>query len=111
MAPLLSKRTGQWQGLIKIRTFNILSTYDNQIGWFAMPVNASTLRSNIYRLLDNVLETGKPLYIERKGRRLVVIPDKPVSKLGRLVKRDCIKGDPQSLVHMDWSEEWHGDLP
>ena len=31
-----------------------------------MPVTASKLRENIYRILDQVLETGVPVEIERR---------------------------------------------
>ena len=65
------------------------------------------LRRDIYRLLDQVLETGIPIEIERNGRILRLVPDQPVSKLGNLVQRDCIIGDPEELVHMDWSSEWN----
>lgn len=72
-----------------------------------MAVSASHLRSDLYRLLDRVLESGEPLIIERKGRRLRVVPDAPPSRLVRLPLRpDFIRGDPADLVHMDWSGEW-----
>lgn len=32
------------------------------------------------------------------------------SRLDRLVKRSCIVGDPEQLVHMDWSCEWNHDV-
>ncbi|MDA8164800.1 MAG: type II toxin-antitoxin system Phd/YefM family antitoxin [Desulfobacteraceae bacterium] len=76
-----------------------------------MAVNASTLRENIYRLLDQVLETGQPLEIERKGKLLRVVPVSEPAKIARLVKHDCLRGDPEEIVHLDWSEEWHRDLP
>ena len=76
-----------------------------------MAITASSLRGNIYRLLDQVLETGQPLEIERKGRLLKIIPEERPSKMSRLVKHPCIKGDPESIVHMDWSDEWQHDLP
>jgi len=71
-----------------------------------MTVTASQLRNDIYRMLDKVLETGSPLIVERKGRRLKIVCDETPSKLSRLVKHDCIAGDPEDLVHMDWSTEW-----
>lgn len=76
-----------------------------------MTVNASTLRENIYRLLDQVLETGQPLEIERKGRLLRVVPVAEPAKIDRLVKHDCLRGDPEAIVHLDWSTEWSHDLP
>ncbi|MGH3927591.1 MAG: hypothetical protein ACRDTT_32815 [Pseudonocardiaceae bacterium] len=75
-----------------------------------MPVTASELRTNIYRLLDEVLETGVPLEIERKGRTLRIIADEPASKLARLVPHPgYIVGDPDDLVNTDWSGHWDPD--
>ncbi len=74
-----------------------------------MSLTASELRSNIYRLLDQVIDTGIPLEITRKGRVLRIVPEDPPSIFDRLVRRDdFIIGDPDDLVHMDWSEYWSG---
>jgi hypothetical protein len=71
-------------------------------------VTASGLRKDIYRLLDHVLETGTPLEIERKGKVLRIVLQEPVDKLKALPKRDgFILGDPEELVHLDWSSEWN----
>jgi len=40
-----------------------------------MAMSASELRQNIYNLLDEVLETGIPLEIERKGKKLRIVPE------------------------------------
>jgi hypothetical protein len=78
-----------------------------------MALSASKLRANIYRLLDEVLETGKALEIERNGKILVILPkegEKKQSKLADLPKRPgAIIGDPDELIHMDWSSEWNPD--
>ncbi len=71
-----------------------------------MTVTVSKLRQNIYQLLDRVIETGQPLELERKGRKLRIVPVGPCSRLDRLPKRKCIQGDPEELVSMDWSSEW-----
>lgn len=71
-----------------------------------MVVSSTKLRENIYSLLDNVIQTGKPLEIERKGQRLLVTPKPPANRLAKLKKRPTIKGNPQDLVHMDWSDQW-----
>lgn len=72
-----------------------------------MSITASTLRQNIYRLLDQVLETGQSLEIERKGQRLRISPVEPVGKLERIQARPgYLKADPEELVHLDWSGEW-----
>lgn len=72
-----------------------------------MAVSASQLRQDIYRLLDYVLETGVPLEIERRGKRLWIVPADRRSKLDRVVGRpDFIVGDPDEIVHVDWSGQW-----
>jgi hypothetical protein len=79
-----------------------------------MALTASKLRANVYRLLDEVLETGRPLEIERNGQVLVISPKeekkKKGSKLDNLPQRPgYIIGDPDELIHMDWSSEWNPD--
>lgn len=71
-----------------------------------MPLSASKLRQNIYRILDGVLESGVPVEVERKGKLLRIVPVQAPSKLDRLPRREVIVGDPDSLVEIDWSEEW-----
>lgn len=74
-----------------------------------MAVTASKLRANIYRILDQVLETGEPVEITRGGRTLKIVPaEEPrARKLDRLAKRpEALLGDPEDLVHLDWSKEW-----
>jgi len=71
-----------------------------------MTVTASALRQNIYKTLDRVIATGIPVEIVRRRKRLRIIPVDQKSKLSNLRKRDVLKGDPESLVHMDWSNEW-----
>ena len=71
-----------------------------------MKVTASTLRQNVYSILDQALATGEPVEIIRKGRRLRIVPEQKPSKLARLKKRSCVVGDPDSIVHLDWAKEW-----
>lgn len=72
-----------------------------------MGTTASELRANIYKLLDEVITTGKPLEIERKGKILRIMPPEDTARLARLTRRDdFMVGDPEDFVHVDWSEEW-----
>jgi antitoxin (DNA-binding transcriptional repressor) of toxin-antitoxin stability system len=71
-----------------------------------MKVTASHLRQNIYAILDEALETGVPVEIERKGRLLRIVPERKPSKLDRLKKRNRVVGDPEDFIHIDWSKEW-----
>ena len=69
-------------------------------------LTASELRADVYRVLDGVLETGMPVEIERKGRVLKILEERSASKLSRLIQRQSLKGDPDDIVHMDWSRYW-----
>ena len=72
-----------------------------------MSVTPSALRADIYRLLDRVIETGEPLEIERNGHVLVLAPLESAGRLAALPRRtETIVGDPDELVHVDWSGEW-----
>jgi hypothetical protein len=75
----------------------------------AMRITASALRQDIYRILDQVIETGEVVEIERKGKVLRILPPQPRRRLDLLPKRDAIVGDPEDLVHIDWSAEWDGE--
>jgi hypothetical protein len=76
----------------------------------AMAITASKLRANIYRMLDEVLETGQPLEVRRNGKTLVIAPKEEQSIWDRLPRREgAIVGDPDELIHIDWSSEWNPD--
>ncbi|MEX2465754.1 MAG: type II toxin-antitoxin system Phd/YefM family antitoxin [Gemmatimonadota bacterium] len=67
----------------------------------------SRLRANLYRLLDEVLETGVPIEINRDGQRLRIVPAEPVSRIATLTPDpDYLPGDPDDILHLDWSDEW-----
>ena len=71
-----------------------------------MALTASKLRENIYRILDQVLETGVPVEVRRRGKTIRIVPGEPVSRLERLQPREYLLDAPESIVHLDWSEEW-----
>lgn len=71
-----------------------------------MQVSSTKLRENIYRLLDQVLETGQAGQapeVRRKGRKLVISAQPMGEKLSRLRKRPTLAVDPEEIVHIDWS--------
>jgi prevent-host-death family protein len=73
----------------------------------AMAMSATELRGNLYRILDRVLETGEPVEIERNGRVIRLVPDVRVFHFDQLVPHpEYILGDPDSIIHCDWSDEW-----
>lgn len=72
-----------------------------------MAISVTRLRENLYEIVDRVIKTGMPIEIERKGERVRLEPVRQKSKLQRLVARpDTIVGDPEDIVHVDWSAEW-----
>jgi hypothetical protein len=73
------------------------------------PYSVSALRANLYRLLDRVLETGQPLEIEHKGELLKVVRGEVRGRLSVLrPSPDCLRGDPDTLPDVDWSDERRG---
>jgi antitoxin (DNA-binding transcriptional repressor) of toxin-antitoxin stability system len=68
---------------------------------------ATKLRANLYKVLDQVLKTGKPVEIERDGKLLRIVAVKPPNKLDKLTPHpDYIAGNPEEIVHMEWYAEW-----
>lgn len=72
-----------------------------------MAMTATELRRDVYNILDEVIETGVPAEIERKGKHLKIIVIEKPSKFDRIKPiKDLIIGDPEDLNNLDWSDEW-----
>lgn len=72
-----------------------------------MRYSATKLRADLYRVLDRVLKTGIPVEVIRKDRVLKIVPVEPEDKLQNLTPHpDYLRGDAESIVHLDWSGEW-----
>lgn len=70
-------------------------------------VSIEDLKKDMANLLDEVIETRIPIEIEIKGKRLLISPVESPSKLDRLEEHPgFMVGDPEDLVHLDWSSEW-----
>jgi prevent-host-death family protein len=70
-------------------------------------ISITSLRQNLFNIVDQVLATGKPVEIERHGRRVLIVPEQDTSKLSRLKKRSLVKGDAASLADekvWEWDE-------
>ncbi len=75
-------------------------------------ITPTELRSNIYKFLDEILNTGIPIEISKAGKKLRIIPVEKTSKLQNLISRpDVIKGDPDDLADISWAKEVNLDLP
>ncbi len=75
-------------------------------------ITVTELRSNIYNLLDEVLRTGIPIEVDKRGQKLKIVPVNKVNKLENLITRPhVIKGNPDELVNIHWEKEINLDLP
>ena len=74
-------------------------------------VSDINIEKDILPLLDKVIKTGVPLEIERKGKRLLISPAKKHRDLDRLENHpNFVVGNPDDLIHIDWSYEWEPQL-
>ena len=72
-----------------------------------MTMTATELRAKLYRVLDQVLQTGEPVEIVRNGQRLKIVPAGSAEPAKRLIQRlDYLRCDPDEIVHLDWSDQW-----
>jgi len=73
-----------------------------------MTYSATKLRQNLYNILDSILEKGQSVEIERNGHILRIVPEKHHSIWERLEPHQIVKGDPEELVSMDWTDSGSG---
>jgi antitoxin (DNA-binding transcriptional repressor) of toxin-antitoxin stability system len=71
-----------------------------------MEITVSKLREDIYRILDQVLESGEPVVIRRRGKLLRIIPGEQPRQLPLRSRPEFLRCDPEELIHVDWSSEW-----
>ena len=69
------------------------------------PMKATELRKDIYRVLDDVLETGVPQEVTRGERTLMIVAAGGRRlKLADLPRREALNCTPDELVETSW--EW-----
>lgn len=90
-----------WPTVVDVRTY--VRHYDG--------MNATQLRADLYTVLDSILETGRPVIIERKGQKLRLALDceeAPRRRARKWPKPDpsCMSGHPDDILEIDWSKEW-----
>ncbi len=73
-------------------------------------MNATKLRAELYGVLDSVIESGKPVFIERKGRILKLCLDSAPKRRSKRkwpkARPEWVNGDPDDVMAVDWSKEW-----
>ena len=70
------------------------------------PISLTALRNNLFKIIDEVIKTGNPVELERKGHRLKIVIETKKSKLENLKAHDCIVGNPNKLIDLKVAE-WH----
>ena len=71
------------------------------------PMTPTELRNDIYRVLDDVLESGIPQEILRGSRTLLLVPAEGRRlRLEDLPRREALTCTPDELVATSWDQEW-----
>lgn len=78
-----------------------------------MAITATKLRSDLYRVIDDVIRKGVPVEVELRGKKVRIVPAEPRDKLANLVKRSgVIVGDAGRLAQVKtfdeakWRKKW-----
>lgn len=79
-----------------------------------MTLNATKLRANLYRVLEQVIDTGVPVDVELHGKHVEIRAKlEPGGKLARLVRRpNVMVGDPTrpTFDEKAWLKKWNARL-
>ena len=74
-------------------------------------VTATELRTNLYRILDEVLDTGVAQEVVLKGQKLLIIPaETRRRRLEGLPRRKVTTCTFDELVDTSWAESWKPGL-
>ncbi len=74
------------------------------------PMTATELRTNIYRILDQILESGVAQEVVRKGQKLLIVPAAPKRRrLEDLPRRQFLNCSFDELVATSWEHAWEPD--
>jgi antitoxin (DNA-binding transcriptional repressor) of toxin-antitoxin stability system len=82
---------------------------------FIMKCTATVLRKTLFTTLDKAA-AGEPVEVTHKGTSFRIVPEQTGSKLSRLVPRDTLlvdadsiaNSDPELLAEMEaeWEKDW-----
>jgi len=74
------------------------------------PMTPTELRKDLYRVLDDVLETGVPQGVVRGARMLMIVPAGGRRlDLADLPRRKAVACSPEELVATSWEGEWRAE--
>ena len=70
-------------------------------------MKATHLRSNLFKVLNRVAQTGQPIEIECKGRTFKIIALDPPDKFANLQPHpDVFSVELEDLVKIEWTSAW-----
>jgi hypothetical protein len=69
-------------------------------------ITPSKLRKNLFNILDELIQTGKPIEIKRKNKILKITVEPPKSKLDNLKRRNILNCEPDEIIINNWEKEW-----
>ncbi|OGG02113.1 hypothetical protein A2W14_02475 [Candidatus Gottesmanbacteria bacterium RBG_16_37_8] len=61
-------------------------------------LNLTSLRENLFKIIDKVIISGVPQKLERKGKKLKIVLDEKIDKFDNLVPHKSIIGEPEKLI-------------
>ncbi len=77
-------------------------------------LTATELRANLYRVIDEVLETGRPCRVVRGERAVVIRPEARSGRKGidfsKLKRRKILTVPFDEIVDTSWEHEWKPTL-
>lgn len=74
------------------------------------PMTPTELRNDIYRVLDDVLQTGMPQEVVRGSRMLMIVPAGGKRlRLDELPRREALNCTPEELIETSWDHEWSAE--
>ena len=78
----------------------------------AATLSYTEVKQTFEHVLEEVVSTAVPVRFEFKGSVLTICVVEESDKLARLEPHsECLAGDPEEIVHLDWSGEVHDNLP
>jgi len=78
---------------------------DSNDSFLSKPLNLTTLRKELFKVVDQVIETGQSIEIERNGHKLKIVLDEKKDKFLNLTKRNhVVLCDEDELIasSSDW---------
>lgn len=63
-------------------------------------ISLTTLRQQLFKVVDRIIKTGVPVEISRHGHKLRIVPVAKTSKLARLTPHKATVGNPEDLVEL-----------